>query len=122
MELLEDYDFELQYHPKKVNVVTDALSRKSYAELAALMCREWHMLGDLADVGIDTEEAASGAFVFNMSTKPTLVRKVIDAQLGDNEVRFLLDDVLSETGLEGWCVGSDQGYVIKIACLCQRIA
>ena len=79
MELLEDYDFELQYHPGKANVVADALSRKSYAELFALMCREWHILGDLADVEIDTEEIASGAFVFNMSAEPTLVRKVIDA-------------------------------------------
>ena len=40
MELLEDYDFELQYHPGKANVVADALSRRSYAELASLMCRE----------------------------------------------------------------------------------
>ena len=48
MELLKDYDFELQYHWGKANVVADALSRKSYAELAALMCREWWMLGDLA--------------------------------------------------------------------------
>ena len=86
MELLEDYDFELQYHPGKANVVADTLSRKSYAELAKLMCRDWHMLGDLADVEIDTEETATGAFVFNMSAEPTLVRKVIDAQMGDDEI------------------------------------
>ena len=101
MELLEDYDFELQYHPGKANVVASALSRKSYAELAALMCQEWHMLDDLVGVEFDTEEIEFGAFLLNMSTEPTLVRKVIDAQLGDDEVRFLLDDVLSETGLEG---------------------
>ena len=40
MELLEDYDFDLQYHPGKANVVADALSRKSYTELATLMCQE----------------------------------------------------------------------------------
>ena len=41
MELLEDYDFDLQYNLGKANVVEDALSRRSHAELAALMCREW---------------------------------------------------------------------------------
>ena len=55
MELLEDYNFELQYHPGKANVVVDALSRKSYAELASLMCREWHMLGDLPEFELEAE-------------------------------------------------------------------
>ena len=109
MELLEDYDFELQYHPGKANVVADALSRRSHAELAAMMRREWQMLGDLAEFEIDSEETESGAFLFQMSAEPALVRRVIEAQLGDDEVRFLLDDVLSEVGLEGWEVGANQG-------------
>ena len=28
LELMADYDIDLQYHPGKVNVVSDALSRK----------------------------------------------------------------------------------------------
>ena len=34
MEYLEDYDFTLHYHPGKVNVVVDALNRKSRGVLA----------------------------------------------------------------------------------------
>ena len=45
MEYLEDYVFTLHYHPSKVNVVADALSRKSRRVLASVASREWQMLG-----------------------------------------------------------------------------
>jgi hypothetical protein len=36
LELIKDYDCEINYHPGKANVVADALSTKSTMELAAL--------------------------------------------------------------------------------------
>ena len=36
MELIKDYDFVIDYHPRKDNVVADALSRKSVQTLRAL--------------------------------------------------------------------------------------
>ena len=44
MELLDDYDFTLHYHPGKANVVADALSRKSRGALASVVSWEWRML------------------------------------------------------------------------------
>ena len=44
MEYLEDYDFTLQYHLGKANVVADALSQKSRGLLASMDSREWLML------------------------------------------------------------------------------
>jgi hypothetical protein len=32
LELIKDYDIEIYYHPKKANVVADALSRKPFGE------------------------------------------------------------------------------------------
>ena len=40
MEFLEDYDFTLNYHPSKANVVVNALSRKSRGALASITSRE----------------------------------------------------------------------------------
>jgi hypothetical protein len=30
LELIKDYNLEIHYHPRKANIVVDALSRKSY--------------------------------------------------------------------------------------------
>ena len=46
LELIKDYDLEVHYHPGKVNVVADALSKKSYANglqmtsMSAELCAE----------------------------------------------------------------------------------
>ena len=48
METLEDFDFSLQYHPGKANVVADALSRKSRSILSGLMGYEWKMYDYIA--------------------------------------------------------------------------
>lgn len=34
MELLKDYDYMIDYHPGKANVVADALSRKAAGSLS----------------------------------------------------------------------------------------
>ena len=44
MEILEDYDFTLQYHPGKANVVADALSRSSQGTISCVMTKEWEMM------------------------------------------------------------------------------
>lgn len=37
LELLKDYDFVLQYHPGKANVIANTLSKKSIGLMASLM-------------------------------------------------------------------------------------
>lgn len=42
IEYIKDYDFTLQYHPGKANIVTDALSRKYFGVLACLALEDWN--------------------------------------------------------------------------------
>ncbi|MCI88023.1 hypothetical protein A2U01_0109309, partial [Trifolium medium] len=50
METLKDFDFTLEYHPGKANVVADALSRKSVLECSAVMASQHELLEMFRDL------------------------------------------------------------------------
>ena len=54
LEFLKYYDFGLNYHPGKANVVADALSRKSL-HMSMLMMRELELLEQFRDLSLVCE-------------------------------------------------------------------
>ena len=74
MDYLEDYDFDLQYHPRKANVVADALSCKSYGSLAYLASREWNMMGQYEECNVDLCESEVQASLCAVVFQPTLIQ------------------------------------------------
>ena len=53
LELIKDYDYSINYHAGKANVVADALSWKSYGFSAALLTTQKHIIVDLQKLGVD---------------------------------------------------------------------
>ena len=53
LKLLKDYDLTIHYHPRKANVVADALSRKSMGNLAVLITFQSQLLEDIRKLKLD---------------------------------------------------------------------
>src|SRR3954469_15220141 len=54
LEFLKDYDFDLNYHPGKANVVADALSRKTL-HISAMMVKELELIEQFRDMSLVCE-------------------------------------------------------------------
>ena len=78
MKFLEDYDFTLHYHPGKVNVVVDALSRKSRGALASVASWEWWILEIVGQFGLQYSEQTQGTLGSLVAT-PSLLSRVIES-------------------------------------------
>ena len=73
LELFEDYDCIIDYHPEKANVVADALSRKTVVAMS-LQYSDWRLADD-------------GAMLAQQEAQPFLKKIIIDAQKNDEELQ-----------------------------------
>ena len=79
IETLEDYDLALHYHLGKVNVVADALSRKSYGQLSSLGLREFEMYAIIKDFELCRGWERQGPCLYSISSKPMVVQRIVEA-------------------------------------------
>jgi hypothetical protein len=83
-ELIKDYDLDIQYHPDKANVVADALSRKSQANMliARMIPQElcWEMV--CLNLGIVAQSET-----ITLEVESTLQQKIRKGQLTDENIK-----------------------------------
>jgi hypothetical protein len=72
--LIKDYELEVHYHPRKANVIVDALSHKGHCNYLPVVCltREESITRVLLDL-----------LLFNITLTPTLRDEIIAAQKND---------------------------------------
>ena len=89
LEFVKDYNFELFYHAGKANVVTDALSRRSYAASLCVV-KDWRLLDAVTDAMIKVLRDTERATVASLSMLPKLYRQIIEAQRTDSRLSRIL--------------------------------
>ena len=73
LELLVDYELEINYHPVKANVVADALSRKNQTTMAYTITTQKRLLRDLEMLGIEVIKCTSKATLAVMDIQPSII-------------------------------------------------
>ena len=95
MKLIKDYELIIEYHPRKANVVTDALSRKSSTTLAHIRTAYVPLLIDMKALRINLDYDSHGVLLANFAIRPSLVEQIRGKQMQDEklvkEVQKIMD-------------------------------
>jgi hypothetical protein len=80
LELIKDYEMYVHYHPGKVNIIADVLSRKAHCNY-------------LPAVRLTGEECSTQVLpnlsLFNITRMPTLMDEIIAAQKNDEDMNHI---------------------------------
>src|SRR4051812_34497614 len=83
LELIEDYDLNVQYHPGKANVVADALSRKSHINVANVEDMPRELCEQFKNLRL---EIVPKGYVAALEVNPNLLERIREAQKGEAKI------------------------------------
>ena len=116
--MLEDFDFTLQYHLGKANVVADALSRKSQCILSGLVVYEWKMYDYISEFNPCFDVDDYEACFYTLVAQPIMLHKVIEAQKKDEKLEGMCSQIIPSEALEGWSIHGNSGiYFLNRLCV-----
>nr|GFB41145.1 putative reverse transcriptase domain-containing protein [Tanacetum cinerariifolium] len=91
LELLKDYDTNIQYHPGKANVVADALSRKS-GMIAGIKVEE-EIIRELERLDIEIYVRGQHGYWASLRIEPDLISRIKEAQKEDSEIWIIVENL-----------------------------
>ena len=116
MKLLKDYDLQIEYHPGKVNVVADALSRKTQHSLNTILITQMTLLRELENISVQlVKHGQADVQLSTLSLEPLLVEEIQINQETDSELQRIKKNLAKESRLDFLCMQMDPGD-FKIVC------
>ena len=103
----------IDYHPKKANLVADALSQKSVATLAHIHTAYVPLLLDLKTLGITLDCDYNRALVVNFVVRLTLIDQIRDNQIQDSDLVKKVQKIMDGEPGEDFVITVDEMLVMK---------
>jgi hypothetical protein len=95
LELIEDYELEIHYHPGKANVVVDALSRKSQVNMMVAHTMPYELAKEFDRLILIFLNSTQGVTI---ELEPTLERDIKDGQKDDEKINKIRQLILDRKG------------------------
>jgi hypothetical protein len=106
LELIKDYDLDIQYHPGKANMVADALSRKGQANTALAFQLPDELMKEFEGLNLGMAAHTEGV---TLEVESTLEQQIREGQLEDVEIKEIRDTM--ERGKAPDFTEDDQGTI-----------
>ena len=116
LELIKDYDCTIEYHPRKANVVADALSRRPESSLSHMRSGYLTLLVDPRALGVILEVEDSGALLATFHVRPLLVDQILVGQSQDPLMIKLKEEIEKRKKAEFKI--RDDGMIVKGQRMC----
>jgi hypothetical protein len=91
LELIKDYDLEINYHPGKANVVADALSRRSHANHLVVKSIPSELCDEFAKMKI-----VANTIVMEMEEDSSLLQEIQKGRLEDDKLLEIKRNIKEE--------------------------
>ncbi|WVZ94005.1 hypothetical protein U9M48_039949 [Paspalum notatum var. saurae] len=90
LELIKDYDLEIHYHPGKANVVADALSRKSYVNMAVAFQMPFELCAEFESLNLGFVHHTT---VATFEAEPTLEQEIRNHRETDEKIQEMRERI-----------------------------